>query len=486
MTDEIKSIENNISIENLLNSILDTAFNGIMSFKSVRDDAGTIVDFEWVFVNDVAAKIVGISRDSLIGEKMLSILPGNKSTGLFERYVRVVETGKSEEFEQYYSQDNIESWFKIAAVKLSDGFTVTFQDITKLKFALFKAQNRENKYQKLFEESIDPIFVVSNQYKIEDANTAFETQFLYSWEELDNRPLADFFKNEETYASFIKKLEKERSIDEEEIVLITSKGRKRICLINCVPLIDAVGNKSSFIGVIRDITRKKQAEKEIMLAEKLAMTGKLARTIAHEVRNPLTNLTLALEQLKDEIGDKVEDSDLYFSIIQRNSDRIGKLISDLLNSSKPKELNLINRPFNEQVKSAVTLVKDRIKLLNITLKEDYADNLPDIPLDKDQIQVAFLNLFLNAIEAMKPDLGVLKISTALDDHTITFKIADNGKGISEKNMNKLFEPFFTSKKEGTGLGLTTVQNIIHSHRGQISAQSEVGIGTTFKIIFKLD
>ncbi len=485
MLEEIKNIDTKNPVEKLLNSILDTAFNGIMTFKSVRDKKGKIVNFEWLFVNDIAEKIVGLSKDSLIGEKMLDKLPGNEESGLFDKYVQVVETGISNEFEQYYSQDNIESWFKIAAVKLADGFTVTFQDITDLKTAILKAENRENKYQKLFEESIDPIFVVSSSYKIEDANTSLETQFLYPWNELDGRNLVDLFKDKSQYGRFIAMLEKDGRIDEEEVVLVTKTQKAKICLINCVPLVDEENLATHYIGVIRDITRRKQADRELMLAEKLSMTGKLARTIAHEVRNPLTNLSLALEQLKDEIPEEVEDADLYFSIIKRNSERIGKLISDLLNSSKPKELNLVAQPFNIQVQSAIKLVKDRIKLQNIKLEEEYADNLPDIPLDKDQIQVAFLNLFINAIEATKPDLGILKVKTSLNDDLINLWVEDNGKGISEKNMGKLFEPFFTSKKEGTGLGLTTVQNIIHSHRGQITAKSETGVGTTFELKFLL-
>ena len=295
--------------------------------------------------------------------------------------------------------------------------------------------------------------------------------------------LGALFKDESEFDMFNNVLRKKGQVEELEVCLITKNKHKKICLLNCVALCDEEKNVINYIGVIRDMTRKKQTEKDLILAEKLSMTGKLARNIAHEVRNPLTNLSLALEQLKDEIPEEVDDADLYLSIIKRNSERISKLISDLLNSSKPKDLALLHHSFNDQIHKTLQLVSDRLKLQNIKVIEDYDPEVPEIPLDQDQIEVAFLNLFINAIEAMKPGEGVLKITTRKEDNLISLYIEDNGKGISEKHMGKLFEPFFTSKKEGNGLGLTTVQNIIHGHRGQIEARNNEGPGTTFEISF---
>ncbi len=477
--------EKNIGAGDLLKSILDSSFDGIMAFRAVRDNHQEIVDFEWLFVNDVAEAIVGMTSESLIGQRLLEVMPGNKEAGLFDRYKEVVETGKFTSFEQFYPGENVNKWFRISAVKLADGFTVTFQDITELKISEIEAIAQEKKYQRLFEKSIDPIFTINEEGDILDANSAFHELFEFTTEDLEKLQIQQIFKSEDDFSHYHHLLVNDKKIEELELALVTKSGKVKLCLINSISIPDVEEEGAVYLGVVRDITRRRQVAKELFLAEKLSMTGKIARTIAHEVRNPLTNLTLALEQLQDEIPDSVEDAEMYISIIRRNADRIGKLIADLLNSSKPRELKLVNRSLNESVSSAIHLVKDRLNLKNMSLKESYDHQLPDLPLDKEQLQVAILNLLVNAIEAMEENKGVLEVKTYQEDQKCYLSIKDNGKGIPEEKLDSLFEPFFSVKKEGTGLGLTAVQNIIHSHKGKIEVNSEQGKGTEFLIRFEI-
>jgi len=473
------------STQDLLKSILDSALYGLMAYKSIRNEKNEITDFECLFVNDIAEEIVGKSTEQAEGHKLSEILPETYNSDLFNKYCQVVETGNFLTFEQNNAYKKTNKWYRLAAVKLADGFTVTFQDITDLKDSILEARDREKKYQNLFEESIDPIFTVDENFSFLDANPAFQNLFSCELKELVCLSLGDFFIRKDDYNLFRKKLLDQGKIEEFEINLKDSNDREMSCLINCVLIAEDKDGENSFLGVIRDMTKRKQADREILIAEKLAMTGKIARTIAHEIRNPLTNLTLALQQLQDEIPDDLEDTELYFSIIQRNADRIGNLISDLLNSSKAKELKLVEQSINELIKRAVDLVKDRLKLQHMKLEENYEKDLPEIPLDSDQFKIALINLFVNAIEAMEPNKGLLKVETSLENERIKLIIQDNGKGISQKNLENLFEPFFTEKKEGTGLGLTAVQNIIHSHKGHIEAESEMGKGTTFYIFIRV-
>lgn len=473
------------STEDLLKSILKSAPYGIMTFQSVRDKNDDIIDFEWLLVNDVAEQIVGKSGDELIGKRLLNIMPGNEEAGLFEKYKQVVITGKYLAFELYYEEKNINGWFRISAVKLDDGLTVTFQDISDLKEAIQEATQREKKYRKLFQESIDAIFIINDEYQFIDINAAFSRHFGYKLDDLQCFSLISLFAKKPDFNLFTKTLVSQNGVEEYEAILVDENGNSKSCFINCFPLIDDESKRNVFQGVIRDVTKRKKAEQEILQAEKLSMTGKIARSIAHEVRNPLTNVTLALEQLKDEIPEKIEDAELYFSIIQRNIERIGKLISELLDSSKPKELNLQPQSINNVVKEALELVEDRFKLQSMDLKERFDTNLPNIDLDKDLMKVALLNLFINAVEAMRIDKGSLEVSTFRDDDKMLLTIEDNGKGISEEDLDLLFEPFFTAKKNGMGLGLTTVQNIVQSHKANISVESELGKGTKFLITFKL-
>lgn len=471
------------SPQQLLNSIIDSAIFGIMAFKSVRDQKGEIIDFEWIFANKTASKIVDHSIPELIGSRLLQLLPGNYETGLFQKYKSVVESGAPVSTEQHYQADNIDIWFQIKATKLEDGFTVTFQDISEIKNAQAEIETKGKKYQKLFEESIDAIYLLDDQFNFINVNSAFLELFSCDSKEVEYAPIGMLFHEKNDYLTFEKRLKAGKKIDELDVHLVTKNKLKKSCLINSASIFDEEKQQTNYLGVIRDMTKRKQAERDIVRAEKLSMTGKIARTIAHEIRNPLTNLSLALDQLKEEFSDDTSDAELYLGIIERNSNRIEKLITDLLNSSKPKELKLEKQSINQLISETLTLVQDRLHLQEMKLVEDYAQVDYLVPLDKDQFKVALLNLFINAIEAMEPSKGILQVATHKTNGHLQLSISDNGKGISEEDLRHLFEPFFTGKAEGTGLGLTTVQNIIHSHKGKIQVESELSKGTVFTLRF---
>jgi signal transduction histidine kinase len=228
-----------------------------------------------------------------------------------------------------------------------------------------------------------------------------------------------------------------------------------------------------------------QANKQLIQMrsiEKFAATGRIARTIAHEVRNPLTNINLAVEQLQSELkGKGAESADLMLQMISRNSTRINLLITDLLNSTKFTDLVYQRVSVNQLLDETLELAKDRIMLKNITVSKDYAEDICDISVDVERIKIAFLNIIVNAIEAMEPGKGILQLRTLSQDNKCVIAITDNGPGIDEESVSKVFEPYFTSKTRGTGLGLTNTQNIILNHNGHISLESKKGVGTTFTI-----
>ncbi len=214
--------------------------------------------------------------------------------------------------------------------------------------------------------------------------------------------------------------------------------------------------------------------------EKFAATGRIARTIAHEVRNPLTNITLAAEQLKDTIDSK-DDTDLYFDMIARNSNRINQLVSELLNATKNIDLKKTKVSVNTILDAAMLLAEDRIALHHLKVEKNYSTDICDVLVDVEQIKIALLNIIVNAIEAMPTNQGVLALTTRGYKGKCQIIISDNGEGIQPDNVVKLFEPYYTNKTKGNGLGLTNTQNIILNHKGNISVQSEVNNGTTFTI-----
>ena len=220
---------------------------------------------------------------------------------------------------------------------------------------------------------------------------------------------------------------------------------------------------------------------ELRNIEKFAATGRISRTIAHEVRNPLTNINLATEQLRTEISNS-NDVDILFEMISRNSNRINQLIGDLLDSTRVTELQHVKSSINDVLDSSLEFASDRIELKQIIIVKDYDKDICPVLVDPGKIKIAFLNIIVNAIEAMQEN-GILHISTESRNNRCIVKIADSGKGLSKDDLGRLFEPYFTTKEKGTGLGLTNTQNIILAHNANINVESELSKGTTFIISF---
>ncbi len=226
---------------------------------------------------------------------------------------------------------------------------------------------------------------------------------------------------------------------------------------------------------------KFKVEEEVRLSESLSMTGRLARAIAHEVRNPLTNILLSARQLEKSLEED-KTGLMMLDIIKRNSERINNLITDLLESSKPSVLEIEPTSIFTLIAETQLLFQDRIVLRKIELELDLPSEDLQVNLDSNKMKTAILNIVTNAIEAMaqteSPHLTIGVTETP--DH-VTLRIQDNGIGMSPKAVSRLFDPFFTGKKSGMGLGMTTTKNILDSHKAKVRVESTLGEGTTFFI-----
>ncbi|MBK6838934.1 MAG: GHKL domain-containing protein [Bacteroidetes bacterium] len=186
--------------------------------------------------------------------------------------------------------------------------------------------------------------------------------------------------------------------------------------------------------------------------------------------------------MKSELPPSAEAS-VYPEIIERNTSRIDQLISELLNSSRPEQILTHSCDLNVLVNDARELIKDRMHLKNISLELKLSSIPLEIEADPVRIRTALLNIMLNGIEAMEEGKGKLIIQTSKENNDCLLSITDNGTGIKEEDLPHLFDPFFSKKAKGMGLGLTTTQNIIQSHKGTIQATSQLGKGTTFTLRF---
>ncbi len=340
----------------------------------------------------------------------------------------------------------------------------------------------ERKYRSIFERSKDAVFLASRDLILRDVNDAASHLLQYSTDDPNPVSLYQFLdERENNYIA--EQLTINNDLHDREVELQPKGGEKRNCILSLSIETDNDGQQYVH-GLIHDITELKKAEKATLQAEKLAATGRLVQTLAHEVRNPLNNINLSLEQLHQEVAGN-GDADMYMEIIERNSKRISSIITELLNSSRPAEMLLKNKPLQIIIDESINAALDRITLQKVKLELKYTPAPAYVSADSEKLKLAFLNIIINAIEAMGDENGMLKISidTEKDNHIV--RIQDNGSGIAEENISKLFEPYFTSKRNGLGLGLAATLNIIQSHKGRIEVQSLINKGSTFIISFPM-
>jgi PAS domain S-box-containing protein len=340
----------------------------------------------------------------------------------------------------------------------------------------------ERKYRSIFEKARDIVFIASEDFKIVDINYAINELLAYDQEELLFTDFSHFFVNKKDYSLCVKLLEDHGEFSSFQADLVSKNGEIKNCIISASIEINNEG-VTYIQGIIHDNTNQKRAEKSLVQSEKLAATSRLVRTLAHEVRNPLNNINLSLDQLMQNIGEDAE-AKIYLDIVQRNSRRIGDLITELLGASRlDADMNFIKGSLQTVINQAVGAAHDRLTLKNIKLNISLPKEPLYITMDEEKLTLAFLNIIINAIEAMEKGKGNLSVCLKSGKSEYQVQIKDNGCGISEENLQKLYEPYFTSKRNGMGLGLANTINIMQSHNAQIDVNSTVGLGTTFTLTF---
>jgi PAS domain S-box-containing protein len=340
----------------------------------------------------------------------------------------------------------------------------------------------ERKYRSIFEKSKDVVFLTDEKLNIRDVNDAVEVLLGYTKDEMRGMNLGDFIDQAQHKKFLLQSLKTRKEVEDWEVGFKTKENERKSCILSAT--LEDGGDGITYIqGIIHDITNLKKAEKASLQAEKLAAAGRLVRTLAHEVRNPLNNITLSAEQMQQEI--KEDATLLYLDIIQRNSRRISDLIGELLNTSRPTEIKLNEETMQSIMDDVISSSIDRLTLKRIKLKVTYPDDPLQIFADKEKLKLALLNVVINAIEAMDEQKGTLTITLEQVQKQGILTISDDGCGISEENIARLFEPYFTQKRNGMGLGLAFTLNILQSHRASIEVTSKIGEGTTFKMTFPL-
>jgi signal transduction histidine kinase len=213
----------------------------------------------------------------------------------------------------------------------------------------------------------------------------------------------------------------------------------------------------------------------------LHQPARFVTALAHEVRNPLTNINLAVDML--ECTDKDDDPKLYLDIIRRGSERINHLICELLKYQEPDQAQESRYSMHGLLDEVLEMAADRIRLKNITVRKDFAVEDKQIMMDKAEIRIALTNIVINAIDAMSSENGELRLTEGSVDGHYSLQIGDNGCGIPEEHLQQIFKPYFTRKPGGLGLGLSTTRDILEANNIGVSVESKEGGGTCFTLLF---
>jgi PAS domain S-box-containing protein len=245
-----------------------------------------------------------------------------------------------------------------------------------------------------------------------------------------------------------------------------------------VPFIDEKGKPYQFLAIRNDITERKRTEEILHQQDKLAAVGQLAAGVAHEIRNPLTSMKGYTEflQLDEKDPERLE----FLNIILDEIERVNMIVEDFMVLAKPKAVELEEKNVIPVIKNVVSLLDFEARKRHVWLHLECEAEIIQIECDENRLKQVFLNFIKNGIEAM-PNGGDLYVRTFIKDNNVQISIQDTGVGIPEDKLKKLGEPFFTTKKNGNGLGLMVSFKIIESHNGKVFIESEPNKGTTFNI-----
>lgn len=268
---------------------------------------------------------------------------------------------------------------------------------------------------------------------------------------------------------------------------VENKGKLRLLSISVLPLVQDRRVSGSLI-YIDDITEKRAREARLRRMENLASLTTVAAGVAHEIKNPLGSLSIHIQLIQKSIAaqeklypsDRFKAINKYIDVVNEEIDRLNHIVVDFLFAVRPMDMEFKLGNINTLIKELIDFVAFELDAAQIDYRLNLDDKVTDIYLDDRYIKQALLNLIKNAIAAM-PNGGLLTITTQMNDTELVFTIFDSGIGIPEDNMPKIFEPYFTTKATGSGLGLTLVYKIIREHNGEIMVKSHLDEGSCFII-----
>ena len=455
-------------------------------------DSITIVDMDGriIFANAASARIYGYAEDELEGLEVFQLHPATDRPTLAREIFETTLASGAWTGEITALRKNGETFqVRLSTAQIWDdrgqptGMVGISTDITEWRKAEEELRRSQEQYANIFEHSNDAIFVIDpSADEILDVNSKACSMLGYSKQELLSMPVSSVHPNDMPMVrEFAQSVTEQGHGWTDEFQCITKQGTVVDAEVSA-STVDIPG-RSAIIFSVRDITERKQLQQQLVHAEKLASIGTLVSGVAHEINNPLTVVRLLTELMLQQ--DLTLEMQRDLQVVHQQANRAVEIVQNFLSFARrnPPERGYIS--VNDVVNQALSLRTFGLRVNNMELEIDLQPDLPLTIGDAKQLQQVFMNLILNAEQAMAQAHGhrTLRVTTQQIGEGINIVFTDDGPGIPPENLSRIFDPFFTTKKswEGTGLGLSICYGIIQAHNGQITVNSEEGHGATFTV-----
>ncbi|OUS68873.1 hypothetical protein B1748_32760 [Paenibacillus sp. MY03] len=367
----------------------------------------------------------------------------------------------------------------LLAARVNSMGTNLLKYTTQLKDTANELQSTKQYLESFVNNTSDAIHVVDLDYNIIQVNNAFERMYGWKMDEVLGHPtpnLPDEYASEKL--AIMNKVLYGDSVTDYETVHLTKSGERIDVSMTVSAIRDEEEQIVAIATISRNITSRKQAEEMLRRSEKLSIIGQLAAGVAHEVRNPLTTLR-GFVQLHKQTGSL---SETHLDLMLSELDDINMIVSEFLVLAKPQANQYARVEIVPIIRDIVMIMESEARLNGVMLSYEAEENTPDVFVVGSQIKQVMINLIKNGIEAMPGGGGKLDIRVApADKDEVVIQVIDQGYGISEEDLPRLCEPFFTSKSQGYGLGLMVCQQIIDNHKGSLSFCSTLGEGTCVEV-----
>ncbi len=474
--------------EEKFRELMENMHSGVAVYEAVAGGK----DFEVKDFNRTGEKIDNINREKVIGRSVTDVFPGVKNSGLFDVLQRVWQSGIPEHFSGGVYQDHRTppSWRENYAYKLSSEEIVNvYQDVTEVKLAQKALEDSEKRFRDLVENALTGISIVQ------------DNQVVYQNQEqerlLGPLPrtylLADFEKIHPDDVETVKRLS--QRIDKGEIQTLETEFRffprglsnnaREMRWVYCRALLTEYRGKEAILVNMIDMTQAKELENLLGIQDKMASLGRVAAGIAHEIRNPLSGINIYLNTLKKLHHKKGSEEKVQqiLAQIQSASHKIESVIRRVMDFAKPGEPRLALIDLNQPIAEAINLSAVTLRKSGVELERALSEGLPPCKADAALIEEMALNILNNAAEAMKQMEAGKKIvvTSSVEGERVILRISDSGPGIAPDIKDKIFDPYFTTKSDGTGIGLSLSHRIVTDHGGLLTvADSDLG-GAEFRI-----